>query len=89
MKDTDTVDQLLYDYTLKIGDTLNTIYTRHYVNDLDSVVINSAQHYVWHFVPAVYTTIGSLHVADYYIIEGIGCLEIRCFLYILLSSKVV
>jgi hypothetical protein len=69
----DTVEHILYDYNLVVGDTFyfnNTI--PHYVSNIDSVLINGVQYKIWELAPAN----GSL---PYYVLEGIGSLSFTCF----------
>lgn len=67
----DTSEQVLYDYNLKIGDTITYNYQMTtkvsiYIVGTDSTVINGIEHKVWHCqIPSSYS---------YTIIEGIGCL---------------
>jgi len=71
----DTTEQILYDYTLQIGDTFKTTYVSHIVANMDSVVINGIWHKTWYLVPDSTTTYGDFGARDYYVIEGIGCLD--------------
>jgi len=63
IKDTDTVEKVLYDYTLQVGDTFNSGYDKSIVSMIDSVQINTLWYKVWHFNGS---SIGT--------IEGIGSL---------------
>ncbi len=68
----DTTEQVLYDYNWQVGDTvirnLNG-YFIHVISGVDSTLINSVWHKVWHF-QAVNS--GS---KNFDIIEGIGCTD--------------
>jgi hypothetical protein len=74
----DTAERILYDYNLRMGDTLrqtygDTMFATHIVVDLDSVLINNIYHrtykfeYLHGYVPFFMTTPG------YDVVEGIGC----------------
>jgi hypothetical protein len=65
----DTIEKVLYDYTLQIGDSVEYQYAydtfKHKVVNIDSVQINGIFHRVWHLEDMrAYT--------DYCVIEGIG-----------------
>ncbi len=69
----DTAEQLLYDYTLNIGDTFRCAVATHYVSSIDSVIINSTWHKTWLLLP--FSCIGcpsSYTAFPYCVIEGIG-----------------
>ncbi len=78
---TDSAEHVLYDYTLQVGDTFKRAYTvNHYVADIDSVLINSTWYKTWHLVPTVIDTpVGQGAQNDYYVIEGIGCIQYPFF----------
>lgn len=75
----DYSEEILYDYNLKKGDTLNCMflyittpqYYRHYVKKVDSTLIQGVYHKVWEFAPTKLT--GQPQGAAYVVIEGIGC----------------
>ena len=74
--DTDTTEQVLYDYTLNPGDSLVGHYTTERVDSIDSVVINGIWHKIWFFSPTSRwgAEPGAVFVG-YTAIEGIGCLN--------------
>jgi len=76
--DTDTTEQLLYDYTLNLGDTFRTHHSVHFVSAIDSVLINSIWHKTWH-LHGFSTDITGSFLNDYDVIEGIGCVNDPCF----------
>jgi len=78
--DYDSTEQLLYDYTLNLNDTFRSKHAVHYVSGIDSVLINSTWHKVWDFFPYSHdsATMGSVN-NQYYVIEGIGCVNNPCF----------
>ncbi len=70
---TDTVEQLLYDFNLNIGDTFKCAVATHYVSSIDSVLINSYWHKTLLMVPVNCPGCPSSYTAfPYYVIEGIG-----------------
>ncbi|MBZ0098185.1 MAG: T9SS type A sorting domain-containing protein [Taibaiella sp.] len=70
----DSNEHLLYDFTLKLGDTFAYKTFRHYVTKIDSVQIDGTWHKVFNF-----TDTGSQGWAPYTVIEGIG--HMRGLLY--------
>jgi len=71
----DTGDNVLYDYTLNVGDTFyvdtsSPARTTYYVASMDSVLINTLWYKTWHFILATGYGVGG---AYYTVIEGIGC----------------
>ena len=73
----DTVDEVLYDYNLSVGDTI-----KHYVSDyfstswvtsIDSTLINGIWYKVWHFSGNLVTPGYFIGGFAYNVIEGIGC----------------
>lgn len=67
----DSIEQLLYNYNLNVGDTFKCHYAIHIVTSMDSVIINAIWHKTWHLeaVPG-----GTTAPYEYYVVEGIGCL---------------
>ncbi len=63
----DSNEHLLYDFTLKVGDTFAYKTFRHYVTNIDSVQIDGVWHKVFNFRDT-----GSHGWAPYTVIEGIG-----------------
>ena len=68
----DTSEQVLYDYSLNIGDTFSIPHAKNTVGEIDSVTINSTWHKVWHLYPYSADS-GFQYPQEYYVIEGIGC----------------
>ncbi len=71
---TDTSEQILYNYNLNVGDTItfwkqNKDTNRHYVSKIDSVVINGVFHKLWEYQPLPNNPVGQY---SYVVIEGIG-----------------
>ena len=67
----DSIEDILYDYNWQLGDSVcrniaGQVYT-HYVDGIDSTLINSVWYKVWHFGPLINLA--------YYVIEGIGCTQ--------------
>lgn len=75
----DTVERLLYDYNLLVGDTFRAFggnyHWIHYVSSIDSTYVNGTVHKVWHFDPSYQPGVTSGGLKSYYVIEGIGCLD--------------
>lgn len=74
----DTTEQVLYDYNWQVGDTIYRNYDssehyKHVVTSVDSIIINSGWHKVWH-LQNVYISSTSVSTGPFDIIEGIGCL---------------
>lgn len=70
----DTLEQVLYDFNLKTGDTIirwkqKQDTNRHYVAKIDSVLINGVYHKLWQFDPLPNNPVGQY---SYIVIEGIG-----------------
>ena len=72
----DTVDEILYDYKWQLGDTvryhqMGYMSTVAWVSNIDSTQISGMWYKVWHF----YVTDSVSHpiLANYSVIEGIGC----------------
>lgn len=73
----DTTEQVVYNYNLNIGDTIKLTYylndtTRHYVNKIDSVLINNIYHRMWDIQPVPGNRLGDY---NYTVIEGIGSVK--------------
>jgi len=79
--DNDSTEQLLYDYSLNIGDTFETNHIRYQTTAKDSVIINALSYHTWHmhpfYVDSIDMSVGSLNDID--IVEGIGCMNDPCF----------
>ncbi len=72
--------QVLYDYTLAIGDTFFFAGTRpHVVTAKDSVIINGVYHRTWHLERSTDTPVTGFKTAPYDVVEGIGCLNSPLF----------
>ncbi len=81
VKINDTVEEVLMDYNLKLGDTVIHFSTKvgfpyydsfwHIVTKIDSTYIDAIAYRVWHF-KGIHASRPSLYPADYNIIEGIG-----------------
>ncbi len=69
--DTASSEVLLYDYTLKLGDTFSTPYINCIVGSLDSLIISGLWYKTWHLLP--YTP-DSYGIDAYDVVEGIGSL---------------
>ena len=67
--DTEMHEQLLYDFNLAVGDTFNNSIVPYYVADMDSVIINGLKYKTW------YMNRASGGWIEYYIVEGIGCVN--------------
>lgn len=70
----DTSEQVLYDYNLKIGDTIRKTYrigdtSKHYVLSIDSILIQGVYHKIWDIQGAPG---GNSSGYSYKVIEGIG-----------------
>lgn len=70
----DTFEQVLYDFNLKVGDTIElwkqkSDTNRHFVAKVDSVVINGVYHKLWQYDPLPNNPVGQY---SYIVIEGIG-----------------
>ncbi len=68
----DSTEQVLYDYNWQVGDTvIRNVreYYKHVITRIDSTMINSNWHKVWHFQEV---TISS---KDFDVIEGLGCTD--------------
>lgn len=74
----DTVEQLLYDFSLNLGDTFKSYNSTYKVAVFDSVLINSAWHRVFSLEPLSYSGPPSVP-RDYWVVEGIGCLTSPLF----------
>lgn len=74
----DTTEYVLYDYTLKVGDTLwqedtSKLYRFcHVVGFMDSVIINGFWHKLWLLIPTNNYPNG---ISEYWILEGVGCVS--------------
>jgi hypothetical protein len=72
----DTVERVLYDFSLKLNDTLFTVYPQNtyisWVAQLDSTELYGTWYKVWHF-QGIDTTSDSIRRYQYNVIEGIGC----------------
>jgi len=67
----DTSEKLLYDFSLNVGDSFRNEYVVYYVSGIDSVLINTIWHKVWHLIYA--RSITGLYISiDNDVIEGIG-----------------
>jgi hypothetical protein len=71
---TDTTEKLLYDYTLRVGDTFKTDHGAYYVNNIDSVMVNMVWHKVWYLFHDSITSYPFVET----IIEGIGSISEPC-----------
>ena len=74
----DSTERLLYDFTLKVNDTVNTYYNydtyTSWVSSIDSTQLYGIWYKVWHFDGTdsnTYTNKASIY--QYNVIEGIGC----------------
>jgi hypothetical protein len=72
----DTSEQLLYDFSLSIGDTIWNPNVTEKVVAIDSVSINSVMHKVWQYSPVSGSAMGFV---GYTIIEGVGCIQTPVF----------
>jgi len=71
----DTVESLLYDFSLNVGDTLTTQYARHYVDSVSTILVGGISHKIWSFIGFWHDSsvaVGFLGLRDYWVIEGIG-----------------
>ena len=71
----DTTEQVLYDYTLNVGDTVTKRYylkdtSMHIVTKIDSVSVNGVYHKLWRMDP-----VPGSYMYRYEVIEGIGCMN--------------
>lgn len=69
---TDTEEQLLYDYTLQVGDTFACSKAVHRVTLIDSVALNGIWHKIWHMNIDTCFGTPSFLCYNYKVIEGIG-----------------
>ncbi len=78
--DYDTTEQLLYNYTLNVGDTFRSKHSVHYVSSIDSVLINAIWHKVWYLFPHSHdSSVMGLITNPYYVIEGVGSVNYPFF----------
>lgn len=76
---TDTVERLIYDFTLGINDTVKTAYPEDiyvaWVTQIDSTELDGQWYKVWHFegTDTVTYYTDSVRTISYNVIEGIGC----------------
>ncbi len=78
--DNDTIEKVLYDYTLNVGDTFKTAVSVHYVSSIDSVIINSKWHKIFDFFPVSCSGCSTgWGPREYIVIEGIGSLNSPVF----------
>lgn len=65
---TDTTEYLLYDFSLNVGDTMYYPQGKHFVERIDSVLIDSISYKVSYFSPENFGW-------EYAVIENIGCID--------------
>lgn len=78
MSGMDTSEQVLYDYTWHVGDTVTRSMDgifKHYVSGLDSTMIGSRRYKIWHLQPVS----SPIATKPYDVIEGIGCTDNPAF----------
>lgn len=79
--DYDTTEQLMYDYTLQVGDTFRSKHAVHFVQSIDSVSISGIWHLIWDFQwyswDSTATSIG-VGAENFIVIEGIGSIFQPC-----------
>lgn len=69
----DSAESLLYDFSLNVGDTLKTLYTRYYVDNISTVLVGGVAHKTWSFTACWKdSSIAHLYLREYSVIEGIG-----------------
>lgn len=74
--DYDTSEYLLYDFNLIVGDTLKTRYAHHYISSIDTITVNGTLQKTWLLKGCWKDSAKHFDVLnDYYVIEGIGCLN--------------
>ncbi len=79
------IERILYDYNLKLGDTVSSIteincpvnstrqYIKHYVSKVDSVLLNNVYHKRRTFTIVDYNQYSFCFAKEYDVIEGVGC----------------
>ncbi|MEZ5016365.1 MAG: T9SS type A sorting domain-containing protein [Flavipsychrobacter sp.] len=79
------IERTLYDYNLKLGDTVSSIteincpvnntrqYIKHYVSKIDSVLLNNIYHKRRTFSIVDYNQYSFCFAKEYDVIEGVGC----------------
>ncbi len=82
LKAKDSIERILYDYNLKLGDTFTMINGNttidtffHLVTKVDSVLLNADRKKVWTFKCYYSNVFGATTEPPYTVIEGIGCLR--------------
>lgn len=68
----DSSERLLFDYNIKIGDTMTALTSRdtfrHYLSNIDTVLVGNTPHRIYNMTPTSFS-----NSSPYKFIEGVGC----------------